>query len=89
VLAAELFSEPPINLMPGRIVGNEVSLAGAVHFPARRPAAWRTASSFRHPPRPPALVPSNDDDLELAVLVEWPRSAARKPSCMCATSTGA
>ncbi|MDP1164966.1 hypothetical protein Q6281_25985, partial [Klebsiella pneumoniae] len=33
VLAAELFSEPPINLMPGRISGNEVSFANFVHFP--------------------------------------------------------
>lgn len=33
VLAAELFSEPPINLMPGRIAGNEVSFANFVHFP--------------------------------------------------------
>ena len=39
VLAAELFSEPAINLMPGRISGT-------------------------------GLVPSNDDDLELAVTVE-------------------
>jgi glycerol transport system ATP-binding protein len=33
MLAAELFSEPAINLVPGRISGTEVSFADCVHFP--------------------------------------------------------
>lgn len=72
VLAAELFSEPPINLVPGSLRGNEVSLAGAVHF--ARSAALRELpdGDYRFGIRPShlTLVPSADDDLELAVLVE-------------------
>ncbi|WP_369990615.1 ABC transporter ATP-binding protein [Pseudomonas xanthosomatis] len=72
VLAAELFSEPPINLVPGSLRGNEVSLAGAVHF--ARSAALRELpdGDYRFGIRPShlTLVPSGDDDLELSVLVE-------------------
>ncbi|HKS12130.1 MAG TPA: ABC transporter ATP-binding protein [Pseudomonas sp.] len=72
VLAAELFSEPPINLVPGRIAGNEVSLAGAVHFAMNADLRRIGDGEYRFGVRPShiSLVPSNDDDLELAVLVE-------------------
>ncbi len=72
VLAAELFSEPPINLIPGRIAGNEVSLAGAVHFALNADLRRIGDGEYRYGVRPShvSLVPSHDDDLELAVLVE-------------------
>ena len=72
VLAAELFSEPPINLMPGRISGNEVSFANFIHFPLNVDLRPIGEGEFRFGVRPShiALVPSNDDDLELAVTVE-------------------
>eukprot|EP01132_Coremiostelium_polycephalum_P019168 gene19168-22810_t len=72
VLAAELFSEPPINLMPGRISGNEVSFANFVHFPLNVDLRPIGEGEFRFGVRPShiSLVPSNDDDLELAVTVE-------------------
>jgi glycerol transport system ATP-binding protein len=72
VLAAELFSEPPINLMPGRIDGNEVSFANFVHFPLNVDLRAIGDGEYRFGVRPShiCLVPSNDDDLELAVTVE-------------------
>ena len=72
VLAAELFSEPPINLIAGRISGNEVSFAGAVHFAMNADLRRIGDGEYRFGVRPShiSLVPSNDDDLELAVLVE-------------------
>jgi len=72
VLAAELFSEPPINLMPGRIEGNEVSFANFVHFPLNIDLRKIGDGDYRFGVRPShlSLVPSNDDDLELAVTVE-------------------
>ncbi|PWB35683.1 ABC transporter ATP-binding protein [Pseudomonas sp. SDI] len=72
VLAAELFSEPPINLMPGRIAGNEVSFAGAVHFAMNADLRRIGDGDYRFGVRPShiSLVPSNDDDLELAVQVQ-------------------
>lgn len=72
VLAAELFSEPPINLMPGRIDGNEVSFANFVHFPLNVDLRAIGDGEYRFGVRPShiSLVPSNDDDLELAVTVE-------------------
>jgi glycerol transport system ATP-binding protein len=64
VLAAELFSEPPINLMPG--------FANFVHFPLNVDLRPVGEGEFRFGVRPShiSLVPSNDDDLELAVTVE-------------------
>ena len=72
VLAAELFSEPAINLMPGRISGSEVSFADCVHFPLNPDLRGIAEGEYRFGVRPShiGLVPSNDDDLELAVTVE-------------------
>ena len=72
VLAAELFSEPPINLIPGRIAGNEVSFANFVHFPLNLDLRLVGEGEFRFGVRPShiSLLPGNDDDLELAVTVE-------------------
>ena len=72
VLAAELFSEPPLNLLPGRIRGGETSFADFAHFPLNADLQGLGEGDFRFGVRPShiSLVPSNDDDLELAVTVE-------------------
>lgn len=72
VLAAELFSEPPINLMRGRISDSEVSFEDFVHFPLTAELRGLEQGDYRFGVRPGhiGLVPSNDDDLELAVIVE-------------------
>lgn len=72
VLAAELFSEPPLNLLPGRVSGGETSLADFAHFPLNADLQGIGEGDFRFGVRPShiTLVPSNDDDLELAVTVE-------------------
>lgn len=72
VLAAELFSEPPINLMHGRIGDNEVSFEDFVHFPLTAELRDLPEGQYRFGVRPGhiGLVPSNDDDLELRVTVE-------------------
>ncbi|MBD9484455.1 ABC transporter ATP-binding protein [Pseudomonas sp. PDM14] len=72
VLAAELFSEPPINLMHGRIRVGEVSFEDFVHFPLTAELRGLGEGDYRFGVRPGhiGLVPSNDDDLELSVSVE-------------------
>jgi glycerol transport system ATP-binding protein len=72
VLAAELFCEPPINLLPGHILGNEVSFANFAHFAVNADLRPLGEGEFQFGVRPShiSLVPSNDDDLELAVTVE-------------------
>ncbi|MGH8354333.1 MAG: ABC transporter ATP-binding protein [Pseudomonas sp.] len=72
VLAAELFSEPPINLLEGRVNGSEVSFEDFVHFPLNPDLQGLAEADYRFGVRPShiGLVPSNDDDLELAVIVE-------------------
>ncbi|MBS7660392.1 ABC transporter ATP-binding protein [Pseudomonas lalucatii] len=72
VLAAELFSEPPINLLGGHISATEVSFEEAVHFPRNPDLDELDEGAYRFGVRPShiGLVPSNDDDLELAVTVE-------------------
>ncbi len=72
VLAAELVSEPPINLMRGRISDSEVSFEDFVHFPLTAELRGLEQGDYRFGVRPGhiGLVPSNDDDLELAVIVE-------------------
>jgi len=72
VLAAELFSEPPINLLEGRVDASEVSFEDFVHFPLNPDLCGLAEADYRFGVRPShiGLVPSNDDDLELAVIVE-------------------
>jgi len=72
VLSAELFSEPPINLVPGRIAANEVSLQDRMHFPLNSDLSGLDKGEYRFGIRPShiGLVPSNDDDLEVSGLVE-------------------
>ena len=72
VLAAELLSEPPINLLAGRIADNEVSLEDCLHFPLNADLRQLGSGNYRFGVRPShiGLVPSNDDDLEISAMVE-------------------
>ena len=72
MLSAELFSEPPINLLPGRIAANEVSFQDCMHFPLNADLRTLNEGEYRFGVRPShiGLVPSNDDDLEVSGLVE-------------------
>ncbi|MFC3150710.1 ABC transporter ATP-binding protein [Litoribrevibacter euphylliae] len=72
VNAAELFSEPPINLVDGKITENQVFISEAVHFPMVQELQDLPPGDYKFGIRPShiGLVPQNDDDLELAVTVE-------------------
>ncbi len=72
MLSAELFSEPPINLLPGRIAASEVSFQDCMHFPLNADLRTLNEGEYRFGVRPShiGLVPSNDDDLEVSGLVE-------------------
>lgn len=72
IQAAQLFGEPPINLIPGRISSSEVTFDEQVHFPLNQDLQGIHAGSYRFGIRPNhlTLVPGNDDDLELSVMVE-------------------
>jgi glycerol transport system ATP-binding protein len=72
VLAAQLFCEPPINLIPGRIVNGQVHFAGFAEFPSNVDLQGIATGDYQFGVRPNhlSLVPTHDDDLELAVNVE-------------------
>ncbi|WP_166265720.1 ABC transporter ATP-binding protein [Marinobacter caseinilyticus] len=72
VTAAELFSEPPINLIDGRVTATEVTFDECAHHPLTRELERLSPGEFRFGIRPShiSLVPQNDDDLELAMTVE-------------------
>jgi glycerol transport system ATP-binding protein len=70
--AAKLFSEPAINLIPGRLSKNEVTFDEAVHFPLDidlskiKPGDY----TFGVLPSHISLVPHDDDDLELSMRMQ-------------------
>ncbi len=72
VHAAELFSEPPINLLPGQVNNSEVTFDQSVHFPLDQDLQKLPAGDYQFGIRPNhiGLVPHNDDDLELSMTVE-------------------
>lgn len=72
VEAAELFSEPPINLMNVQVSDSEVTFDQSVHFPLNEDLRNLKPGEYRFGVRPNhiGLVPQNDDDLELSVNVE-------------------
>ncbi|MCQ4289376.1 ABC transporter ATP-binding protein [Pseudomonas stutzeri] len=72
MLSAELFSEPPINLLSGQIAANEVSFQDCMHFPLNADLRDLGEGQYRFGIRPShiGLVPSNDDDLEVSGAVE-------------------
>ncbi|WP_054672930.1 ABC transporter ATP-binding protein [Parasalinivibrio latis] len=72
VAAAELFGEPPINLISGTVSEKTVSFADYVHFPLNTDLGDLPTGHYQFGIRPNhlSLVPGNDDDLELSVDVE-------------------
>jgi len=72
VNAADLFSEPPINLVPGQVTDNEVTFDESVHFPLNQDLKGLKPGGYKFGIRPShiGLVPHNDDDLELSMNVE-------------------
>ncbi|TBR45074.1 ABC transporter ATP-binding protein [Marinomonas agarivorans] len=72
VIAADLFSEPPINLISGQVKDNEVIFGESVHFPLNQDLRNLTNGGYQFGVRPShiGLVPHNDDDLELSMKVE-------------------
>lgn len=72
VEAAELFSEPPINLMKVQVSESEVTFDQSVHFPLNEDLRSLKPGEYLFGVRPNhiGLVPQNDDDLELSAIVE-------------------
>lgn len=70
--AAELFSEPPINLIRGTVSETEVTFDSTVHFPLNQDIRGLKPGEYFFGVRPShiGLVPHNDDDLEVSVQVE-------------------
>ncbi|MAX33208.1 MAG: ABC transporter ATP-binding protein [Halomonadaceae bacterium] len=72
ILAAEMFSEPPINIVDGRIAGREVQLDGGIQFPLNDDLRTLGEGDFRFGIRAShiALHPQADDDLALEMRVD-------------------
>jgi glycerol transport system ATP-binding protein len=70
--AAELFSEPPINLISGRLTENEMVFDDYAFYARIPELATLPSGDYRFGVRPShlGLVPGNDDDLEFAMRVE-------------------
>jgi glycerol transport system ATP-binding protein len=70
--AADLFSEPPINLISGEVTENEVTFDATAHFPLNQDLKGLKPGGYKFGIRPShiGLVPHNDDDLELSMKVE-------------------
>lgn len=72
VAAARLYSEPPINLIRGRLGRSEVTFDESVHFPLDRDLSQIPPGEYLFGVLPShlGLVPKHDDDLELSMRVE-------------------
>ncbi|OZG73166.1 ABC transporter ATP-binding protein [Hahella sp. CCB-MM4] len=72
ILTAEMFSEPPINVVNGRVTESEVSFDQTVHFPLNQDLRGLKPGQYQFGVRAShiGLVPQNDDDLELSVKVD-------------------
>ncbi|QOR39494.1 ABC transporter ATP-binding protein [Billgrantia diversa] len=72
VLSAEMFSEPPINVMPAMVSGSEVTFDRNVHFPLNRDLAGLSPGQYQFGVRAShiGLKPQAEDDLELDVTVD-------------------
>ncbi len=72
ILSAEMFSEPPINIVPGLVTESEVTFDETVHFKLNQdlnsldPGRYHFGVRASHI----GLVPHADDDLELPVRVD-------------------
>ncbi|GAA0562466.1 ABC transporter ATP-binding protein [Halomonas salifodinae] len=72
LLTAEMFSEPPINVVPGLVSGREVTFDRSMHFPLNEDLGSLSPGQYHFGVRPShiGLTPQADDDLELEVRVE-------------------
>ncbi|MGF1769770.1 ABC transporter ATP-binding protein [Enterovibrio makurazakiensis] len=72
VTCADLFGEPPINLINGSVGAGNVSFNETIHFPLNTDLGELSDGQYQFGIRPNhlSLVPHNDDDLELSVDVE-------------------
>jgi glycerol transport system ATP-binding protein len=70
--AAKLFSEPAINLIPGRLSNNEVTFDESVHFPLDHDLRQLKPGNYMFGVLPShiGLVPNHDDDLELSMQMQ-------------------
>ncbi|KPQ21604.1 ABC transporter ATP-binding protein [Halomonas sp. HL-93] len=72
VLSAEMFSEPPINILPGRLTDDQITFDGTTHFACddalRRlpPGDYQFGVRASHL----SLTPRAEDDLALEVVVD-------------------
>ncbi|MEP1216298.1 MAG: ABC transporter ATP-binding protein [Marinobacter sp.] len=69
---AEIFSEPPINIVPGRVTESQVTFDEQVHFRLNSDLDSLAPGQYMFGVRPShiGLVPHADDDLEVQVTVD-------------------
>lgn len=69
---AEIFSEPPINIVPGRVSETEVTFDERVHFQLNADLGSLAPGQYQFGVRAShiGLVPHADDDLEISVTVD-------------------
>jgi len=72
IVTAEMFSEPPINIISAKVSDNEVTFDKTVHFQLNADLRNLSAGDYKFGVRAShiGLVPQADDDLELPVKVE-------------------
>lgn len=72
IITAEMFSEPPINVVPGRVNEEEVTFDDTVHFRLNNDLRNLAPGEYQFGVRAShiGLVPHSDDDLELPVRVD-------------------
>ncbi|MEX0623927.1 ABC transporter ATP-binding protein [Saccharospirillum sp.] len=72
IITAEMFSEPPINVVPGEVTENEVTFDQDVHFQLNNDLKMLEPGHYQFGVRAShiGLVPHSDDDLELPVKVD-------------------
>lgn len=71
-LAAQLFSEPPMNMIKGRVTATEVTFDEYSHHALTQELARLEPGDYWFGIRPShiGLVPNNEDDLEMSMEVE-------------------
>ncbi|MCZ2723723.1 ABC transporter ATP-binding protein [Marinomonas sp. 15G1-11] len=72
IITAEMFSEPPINVVPGHVSNDEVTFDDTVHFRLNNDLRSLSPGNYQFGVRAShiGLVPHSDDDLELPVRVD-------------------
>ncbi|WP_341936965.1 ABC transporter ATP-binding protein [Marinimicrobium sp. C2-29] len=72
IVTAEMFSEPPINIISATVTDNEVTFDKTIHFQLNADLRNLSAGDYQFGVRAShiGLVPQADDDLELPVKVE-------------------